>query len=293
MGLKIETWNIAYRNKKNGLLLKDTAGFQIIKNGHRGWYADPFLFDYKNETYLFAEFFSYKLSRGVIVYSKFNRENNKFEDFREIIKEEYHLSYPLIFRLNNDIYMLPESNESNKLFMYKAISFPDKWEKQIACMDNIKLVDTTPFFVNDKLYALSLRLGKNETDKKELLLLEYNGTKFEISKQGVLSTDMSIARPGGNIFKLNNKNIMVTQDCIEEYGKAINFLELQDNFIYDFKFQLLKTITPNDIGILNGNPAIGVHTYNYNDKIEVIDLKYYRKSYYRAIIKILKTLLRK
>ena len=74
MGLKIETWNIAYRKKTKNTFRDTNAPFEVIPNGHKGWYADPFLFDYKGETYLFAEYFSYKLGRGVISVSKYNPE---------------------------------------------------------------------------------------------------------------------------------------------------------------------------------------------------------------------------
>ena len=96
MGLKIETWSIAYRKKKNGLLFDDASDFQVIDNGRKGWYADPFLFDFDGKTYLFAEYFSYDISRGVLVVAVYDEAEEKFGDFKEIIREDYHLSYPFV-----------------------------------------------------------------------------------------------------------------------------------------------------------------------------------------------------
>ncbi|MCD8025717.1 MAG: hypothetical protein LUF33_01970 [Clostridiales bacterium] len=115
MGLKIETWTIAYRAKKQGLILKDLNDFTIIKNGRKGWYADPFLFEYEDDTYLFAEYFSYKLRRGIIVCSKYDKLKDKFDKYKEIISEAYHLSYPFVFKYNDEIYMMPEANESKNI----------------------------------------------------------------------------------------------------------------------------------------------------------------------------------
>ena len=58
MGLKIETWNIAYRKKAMKTFRDTNEPFTVIPNGYKGWYADPFLFDYQGISYLFAEFFS-------------------------------------------------------------------------------------------------------------------------------------------------------------------------------------------------------------------------------------------
>lgn len=41
MGLKIETWNIAYRKKEKDFFDKKSP-FKVINNGHKGRYTDPF-----------------------------------------------------------------------------------------------------------------------------------------------------------------------------------------------------------------------------------------------------------
>ena len=192
MGIKIETWSIAYRKKKDGLIFNDTSGFKVIDNGHKGWYADPFLFDYDNKTYLFAEFFSYDIGRGVLVYAIYDEEKDCFSEFKEMIREDYHLSYPLVFISDDEIYLLPESNKSNQLYLYKAVSFPEKWKKCKIIAKNINLVDTTPFKCNDKHYAFSLELP----DK--MLLLEFDDSYNMIDKK-YLSNDMSFSRSGGRI----------------------------------------------------------------------------------------------
>ncbi|MBR1731949.1 MAG: hypothetical protein IJ725_05915, partial [Ruminococcus sp.] len=122
MGLKIETWSIAYRKKKQGLLFNDTSDFKVINNGRKGWYADPFLFDYDGKTYLFAELFSYDINRGVLVYAVYDEDRDCFSDFKEIIRQDYHLSYPFVFIGDDgEIYIMPESSESEQLYLYKAI----------------------------------------------------------------------------------------------------------------------------------------------------------------------------
>ena len=281
MGLKIETWSIAYRKKKDGLILNDASDFKVIDNGHKGWYADPFLFDYENKTYLFAEFFSYDIGRGVLAYAIYDEKKDCFTQFKEIIREDYHLSYPFVFVGDDgNIYMMPESNESDELYLYKAVDFPEKWEKYKTIFKDIRLVDTTPFKFKNKNYAFSLELD----DKMLLLELDEN---FDLVNKTFLSNDMSFARAGGRVFEYNGKDVYVAQDCSEDYGKAIRLIEFEiDNG--KFIHKIIKKINPEEIQLINEKQSSGIHTYNFSDKLEVIDLKYYRNSYYRLLKRVLK-----
>ena len=45
-----------------------------------------------------------------------------------VLDEEFHLSYPYVFEWKNEYYLIPESNEDLAVRLYKAESFPDKWE---------------------------------------------------------------------------------------------------------------------------------------------------------------------
>ena len=51
--------------------------------------------------------------------------------WKKIIEEEYHLSYPYIFETKEGIFIMPESGANSDLTVYRAVSFPDKWEKSL------------------------------------------------------------------------------------------------------------------------------------------------------------------
>lgn len=282
MGLKIETWNIAYRKKAEYTFRDVDAPFTVIPNGYKGWYADPFLFDYQGDTYLFAEYFSYKLGRGVISVAKYDSIINRFSDFTEIIRESYHLSYPVVFTYNNQIYMMPECAESHGLFFYRAVEFPVKWEKISVIDKEIKLADTTPFQIGKDLYALSLRQEESSSDG-ELVLMKYDGTVFQTLR--CISKDMSNARPGGNVINYNNTLIRVSQNCEKDYGKAVNFITVKD-VLGDYHEELLFQLTPDLISVTNAAHPDGIHTYNSSQLFEIVDLKYYKASFYRLFMKL-------
>lgn len=283
MGLKIETWNIAYRKKADNTFRNTEIPFTVISNGHSGWYADPFLFDYKGETYLFAEYFSYKLGRGVISVSKYDIEKEVFTKFSEIIREDYHLSYPVVFSYNNEIYMMPECGESQGLFFYQAIDFPNKWKKISVTDKKMRLADTTPFQIGKDLFAFTLRQKADSADG-ELILMRYDGNVFQPVKS--ITKDMSIARPGGNMIISGDSIIRVAQNCEEDYGRELSFISVK-NIDSDYQEKVVSRLTPNDISLNNGKPSVGIHTYNSSRNFEVIDLKYYKKSFYRLLLRML------
>ena len=256
--------------------------FTVIPNGHRGWYADPFLFDYKDETYLFAEYFSYKLGRGVISVSKYDTKKDKFTDFSEIIKEDYHLSYPVVFSYNNQIYMMPECGESNNLFFYRALDFPNKWEKISVIDKKMRLADTTPFQVGEDLFALALKQKADSADGA-LVLMKYDGAVFQPMK--TITKDMSVARPGGNMIISRDSIIRVAQNCEGDYGRELSFISVK-NMESDYQEKVVFRLTPNDILLNNGKPPAGIHTYNSSRNLEVVDLKYYKKSFYRLLLRM-------
>lgn len=290
MGLRIETWTIAYRKRAEDLLLGDTSGFKEIKNGHKGWYADPFLFDYNDKTYLFAEFFSYKLNRGVLVCSEYNERTGKFSDFKTIISEPFHLSYPFVFELNNKVYLMPESNEANALYLYEAIDFPYKWKKAKVILNDIKLVDSTLFKNVDDYYVITMRIDNNEVLNNQMLLYKVNTIDFSFSECCVISDDISISRPGGRVLNIGDDTFFVTQDCNGEYGKALNFLRVAIESLEIVKMELVKKIIPDSVEVDCKKKYSGIHTYNTSKEFEVIDLKCYENSYVRLIYKFLSKL---
>ena len=42
----------------------------------------------------------------------------------EIINEPFHMSFPNVFKFENEFYMMPENSESNQLRLYNAVDFP-------------------------------------------------------------------------------------------------------------------------------------------------------------------------
>lgn len=275
--MKKMAWKVGLRKKNckdDFFFLKKNENyyFDVIDVPKKYWIADPFVITENDEDYLFFEAFDRYKNKGVIAYCKI--ENHLTSKLKVVIEEPYHLSYPYLFKKNNKIYMIPESSGNKTIQLYEAIEFPNKWEKKSILLYNLNAVDTVIFEEKGKEYLItSIINNKNFCDvENRMYRINENFTideKFDSLKSGEYGT-----RNGGKIFKIDNKHIRVGQDCKNgKYGNGIVMWEINSIFPYNEKeiLNIDAKYIKNHINV-NLTPINGIHTYNFNDKYEVIDV---------------------
>ena len=266
----LREWQVAYRKKPLGSIMTDReTPFFCIPNTRRYTAADPFLFTEKGVTYLFAEIYDKKEKLGKIGYAVFDGE--RFSPWKIVISEPYHLSYPNIFRWNGEIYIVPEANESRTLYAYKAVSFPDQWGKCEPILTDRRLTDTTFFDDTDGTHWMfTYDIEENNQKKLYLYAIDEAG-RLTQSTDSFLSDDDGSARPGGNFFRYKGDTIRVSQDCTGDYGVAVVFSKVISCSEKGYAEKPILRVGPGDIKV-NKRFLSGLHTYNANDSLEVIDL---------------------
>lgn len=262
-----ESWNVAWRRKSTGSILSDRdTPFIIIKNSVRYWAADPFLFEHNGEIFIFAELYDYIECRGGLGYCKI--VDGKTTAWKKVIEERYHLSYPFIFENENGIYIMPESGGDKSLYLYKAVCFPDVWEKDAVFRENVVFGDTTPFNMNGIKYALTYDVSGAE--HYDLKLLDLNAN----SEEDVLipCNDCKQRRPAGKFFDLDGQLMRPAQICEKDYGEGLVFYNCRfENGHFD---EVKNTsILPEQLHLSKRIVLDGMHTYNSTANYEVIDLK--------------------
>lgn len=73
------------------------------------------------------------------------------------------MSYPQIFEHDGEIYIVPETGLGHTLDMYRAVDFPDRWEKSANMAKDVELADTTLFKRGGNIYALACDMGRTKT----------------------------------------------------------------------------------------------------------------------------------
>ena len=234
------------------------------------WWADPFVCHHEGVDYCFVELMSSYRLHGEIAVAKI--ENGMIGDFTVVISEPFHMSFPNVFLHDNQWYMLPETNHSHQVRLYKATKFPYEWELDKVLCDNVRLVDHALFPHKNGFLVLSNDIVNEKEAYNRFFVLDMHEKTFvEFFPEG----EWSSIRPGGNFYMKDNKWYHVLQDGVLAYGDYLHVYEVDEFNTKIFKEHEIKTIRVNDLDYANNNGSLEhIHTYNCNEHYEVIDLQY-------------------
>ncbi|MFX1392001.1 MAG: hypothetical protein ACFFAH_00365 [Promethearchaeota archaeon] len=262
---KKKVWNIGICfNPIESFLKKDFKPkiYWINHPPKNEFYADPFGIKLDDEYYIFFELFYRRLNLGRIAYIKIDKENN-FSLPKKVLNLPYHLAYPYIFKYQNEIYCIPETRQIKQVNLFKAIEFPNKWEKVKTLLNHVILADNTLIKYNSRWWLFS-------NPKSSTLNLYYSKNLFGDWKphyNNPVKQDIASSRPGGTPFIHNNTLYRPSQDCTRFYGGRIKINRIDVITPKRFKETVVKTISP----IKNSPYPDMIHTISSIDDITVID----------------------
>lgn len=225
--------------------------------------ADPFFWKEKDTFYVFFEhkkIKNYHAEIGLLT----STDGYNYQYKGTVLKEAFHLSYPQIFKYKKEFYMLPETQGSNNVLLYKSSKFPFDWKVCDTLIPNIRLKDPT-IYLSD---SLNIIVGTN--DNYEMQLYQSNSLKDKWKlHQNKLVLAGTESRPGGRIFADKNGLLLPVQNNSKGYGSGLSLYRLKfknNNYtIKKEKHLLLNAQT--DIKEFNA----GMHHLD----IQKIDDKYY------------------
>ena len=221
-----EAWFIAYRYSDVPLFCdkKNNDNFFIIKNSIRYWCADPFLFKHGNTTYIFMEIYDNFKQKGCIGYRTI--KNGCVSKIHKCLETEHHLSYPYIFEKQGEIYMLPESYQSNNLVLYRAIEFPDIWESCDVFLENISVCDTDYIYNKGQWYLLTTPVDDEKFVYDRLDLYYQKDDVWVPCLDNPVVLDAGRARNAGMPFEYQNCIFRPSQNCSRIYGENLIFNQI-------------------------------------------------------------------
>jgi len=162
------------------------------------FFADPFMVKENSIWYIFFEVLNAETDQGDIALATSNDGFN-WNYKRIVLDESFHLSYPYVFKWENEYYMIPESMEANSIRLYKALEFPHKW---IFIKTLIKgpYVDSS-IFHRKGLWWVFLEANPKRDDT---LKLYYSNSLYgpftEHPASPIRKDDPGAARPSGRII---------------------------------------------------------------------------------------------
>jgi hypothetical protein len=191
------------------------------KSGHIHTFADPFLFPFGGELYLFYESQAVGEDGKIDAYK--TRDLSEFEYVGEVLKEPFHLSYPFVFSEGSSVFLIPETSSQNEVSLYKFEDFPYKPVRSRVLLKG-PYVDSSMFKHGGLWYLFT-----TSNDGLEIFFTDNIETgELESHPCNPITNDPKYKRCGGSIIEINDKIYRIAQDGSSEYGKNISILQVNE-----------------------------------------------------------------
>lgn len=239
------------------------------------FWADPFLFRYQEETYVFFENYSYTSKLGKISCGRV--EGHNLVEVVDVLDLDYHLSFPNVFEENGDIFLMPESNENKRLEIYKCIEFPHLWELYTTAFEGEQVADAS-FYTDSsdqKWLFVNKKVAPTTPFDSELFIYKIDSYKLQHlqpHQQNPVLINAKTARNAGAIFEYANDFYRPSQANIEGvYGRGLNLNKINTLTLEEYSEETIVTVMPN---FKKGLKSI--HHLHQIDGLFVIDAAYKR-----------------
>ncbi|MFS4491340.1 hypothetical protein [Maribacter sp. 2308TA10-17] len=273
-GIRYNCWTLFIG--KGDFLNSTLFRLKPLKLPKNEFWADPFIFNHENNNYVFFENYEYDTAKGKISCGKIHK--NELVDVVDVLDKDYHLSYPFIFKENDDIFLMPECSDNNRLEIYKCKKFPDQWELYTTAFEGEKVVDA--FFYNDKSNTkwmfVNKQVGYDFPEFSELYIYKVHSSDLkdlEPHKDNPVIINSKVSRNGGAIFEYENEIYRPSQANIDgTYGRALNINKIEKLSIDTYEEKTILTAYPN---FRKG--LVAMHHLHQSNGLFVIDAAYRRK----------------
>lgn len=247
--------------------------------------ADPFLFVHNEELFLFYEEQTNLYGKGVIKMVK-TSDLKKWTNPITVLEEDYHLSFPNVFVLDGQIYMMPESGNDKCIKLYTPNEDLSQWIPYKTILEGSKFIDSSIVRNNNKLFLFTTDYT-NQTNKLRLFYSNCIDDLWVEHPLSPIAEGKDIGRCAGSLFNYQDKLYRPCQLTSSRYGEGVDLYEVLELSCHNYKETKIKRLIPNS----NKNYSTGGHHYNYcyfNDKkIVATDILEIRFNFWEAIRRII------
>jgi hypothetical protein len=183
--------------------------------------ADPFLYVHRGELFLLNEAMAANGPGWIEGYR--TKDLMKFTPLGVVLKEAGHLSYPFVFGVGSDVFMIPESVYAHEVRLYRFDDFP-KGPKKVRALLFGEFVDTSPVKVDDTwfVFTTSLHGGLELFFTDDLI----DGVLM-VHPKSPITMDPRFRRCGGVPIKIDGKLYRLAQNCADTYGRNLSLMEIR------------------------------------------------------------------
>ncbi|MDR0231289.1 MAG: glycosyl transferase [Dysgonamonadaceae bacterium] len=205
--------------------------------------ADPFLFAHNNELYLFYEEQIDLYGKGVIKMIK-TSDLEHWSKPEVVLEEAFHLSYPNVFTIGTEIFMMPETGYDNSIKLYKPNVDLTAWKPYKTLLTRKQFKDSSIIYYESKYYLFTT----DYTEKANILRLYYSSSIDEEwieHPKSPIATDSNTGRCAGSLFFYQDKLYRPCQRCKPQYGAGADIYQVDTLTTVDYSERKIVNIIPN------------------------------------------------
>lgn len=260
-------WEAAIRRSEQPLYEEASPQletFQWIEPPPGHAHGDPMLFAHGGKTWLFLEEYSYKIGRADIACAEVLPEG-KLGPFQKALTCPYHLSFPVVFEHQSEVWMIPESHQNETVDLYRATRFPTEWVLEKTLFEG-RIVDTTLWHDGERWWFFPTYIEQRGLGVGLLLFSADSLTgDWVYHPANPISLDAQIARGAGPIFRSGERLIRPSQNGTPVYGRSLVFNEIERLNPCEYRERPFRRVEPWRPG------QQGVHTYSRAGLWEAVD----------------------
>ncbi|MEO8361008.1 MAG: hypothetical protein ABI672_13340 [Vicinamibacteria bacterium] len=228
------------------------------------YFADPFPCLHQGEPWLFVEEFRYSQSQGRLVARRL--EGGPLLPLT--LSSPGHASFPLLFRIDGELHLLPETGGAGTLDLYACDRFPDRWRLRRRLMSGVDLADTVPLWHDGRWWLISsFRALPSDRGHRRLAIFHTSdlasGTlePHPMNLEGrFFDSPFSFGRNAGPILQSPQGTLYRPFQASQRYyGESMSWSRIDELSPEAFSETVL-TQAPDEVGVLPRRPMHHVAT---------------------------------
>lgn len=246
--LRKDVWHLAILRKADIARLS-MHRFELIEIPKDRFWADPIAIEHENKTLVYFEDFPNSEGKGHISVIEIPEKGKvNYKKAKIVLKKDYHLSYPFVFKHLGELYMVPETASNNQIDLYRCTGEPDEFEFVKTLIPNIKALDSTLVLKDNTWWLFTNVVSHPAMSSYEELFLFYTddllGGDWTQHVMSPIVSDVSCARPAGQIFERDNILYRPSQICTPVYGYGVSIQKIIQLDKHNYREETVERILP-------------------------------------------------
>jgi hypothetical protein len=177
-------------------------------------------------------------------------------------------SYPFLFEHEGDVYCVPETAHDRVVTLYRATSFPSRWEPVHDLVQGKALADPTVFRHEDRWWLFCNDVEGRHGRLAAFYSEELSGP-WRPHVGNPIKSDVRSSRPAGTPFVHDGNLYRPAQDSSRTYGGAVVINRILSLSPTEFREEIATVVTPDP----DGPYPRGLHTVSAAGDMTLIDGK--------------------